>query len=71
MVCINAILAQDAAYGVALPFARYRVTKVPSVMVWSPFASIANTSKGCPPGAGDSTNSRGSVTSVLVAGRVT
>ena len=41
---------------------RYCFVKEPSVIVWLPPASIANTSNRCGPAARDATNSGGTVT---------
>jgi hypothetical protein len=54
--------------------AHYGFMKTPSVIVWLPPASIANTSNGCGPEARDPTNSSETVTLCLcaeVAGTVT
>jgi len=49
----------------------YSVSKDPSVIVWFPLESIANTSNPCSPVSREATNSGGTVTLVLEAGRVT
>ena len=49
----------------------YSFTKEPSVIVWFPPASIASTSNAFTPELRDATNSGGTVTLSVVAGRVT
>ena len=47
------------------------IVKKPSVIVWFPPASMANTSNPCSPEPRDATYSGGTVTAVAVPGRVT
>ena len=74
--CVTVLMrdAMEPANPTQVASKRYCFVKEPSVIVWLPPASIANTSNGCDPWARDPTNSGGTVTLCVkawVAGTVT